>query len=303
LRALVTGASGFIARHLMTELGRQGWKVIGATRFPQEGNIGPHVVLGPAPWTTARLAEVLAEARPDVVFHMAGLLQASAIDLFEVNTLTAVRWFEALDLVGARPLTVLAGSAAEYGPVDSSCLPVRETQPCEPVTAYGISKLAQTLVGSARARAGQRVLMTRIFNPVGIGMPRTLALASFAHQISALPARGGTLQVGNLDMARDFIDVREAARLVVALASRPDSFGKVYNICSGRAYVLRSLLGQMIRASGRQVTVTVDAARLRPGDAPEFFGSTERLRAAGLQPRAPDFGRLLPELLDAAAAE
>ena len=189
---------------------------------------------------------------------------------------------------------VLAGSAAEYGHVPEALLPVCEDAPCNPLTHNGISKHAQTMLGLAHARAGLRVLVARVFNPVGAGMPQRLALASFARQL-----REGceNLTVGNLEVARDFIHVAEAARLIAALASRQEVYGRIFNICSGEAFQLRPLVQEMVRLSGRPVRLDVSPALLRPGEMRQFHGSVARLTAAGLSVRVPDFSRILPELL------
>jgi nucleoside-diphosphate-sugar epimerase len=138
------------------------------------------------------------------------------------------------------------------------------------------------------------VLIARIFNPVGVGMPGELALASFAAQIRR---GGGAIAVGNLDVARDFIDVTEAVRLITALASKPQNYGQIVNICSGTAFLLRTLVEDLIRASGRQVRLEVASARVRSGEMQSFYGDVSRLRAAGLTVQPPDFSRILPRLL------
>jgi len=295
--ALVTGASGFIGRSLVAHLTSLGWRVVSAQRA-LGGCEGEGVFLGPSPWNADLLAKMLGEVAPDTVFHMAGSTKAaSAAALYEANTVLAAQLIEAVLRQERPPAVVLAGSAAEYGAVPPDANPVVETEPCHPVTDYAISKHAQTLMGLARARAGLRVLVARIWNPVGRDMPGHLALASFASQIAAMPAEGGRLHVGNLDVARDFIDVREAARLIAGLADRPEAYGAVCNICSGRAYTLRALVDEMIRFSGRRIELVVDPARVRAGEAKELRGDTARLRQFGLDPAAPDFGAILPELL------
>ncbi|HET8995175.1 MAG TPA: NAD-dependent epimerase/dehydratase family protein [Acetobacteraceae bacterium] len=294
-RALVTGATGFVGRHLVAELQSAGWQVVRAVRAEPDRTPPGTLGLGCDPWTTATFAGALEQARPDVVFHMAGLTWADAPAAFyAANVMLAAHLLDAVAASDTRPAVVLAGSAAEYGYVPNSLLPVREDAPCNPVTHNGISKYAQTLLGLAHARAGLRVLVARIFNPVGTGMPQRLALASFARQL-----RDGcdSLTVGNLDVARDFIDVAEAARLIVALAGRPESDGQVINICSGVAFVLRPLVETMIRLTRRDVRLDVAPALLRPGEMRAFLGSTARLSAAGLTVQPPDFSRILPALL------
>jgi nucleoside-diphosphate-sugar epimerase len=293
--AFITGASGFIGQHLVAHLRDRGWRVVCARRVPRNGEAAD---LGPVPWTAARIAAALAEAQPDIVFHLAGLMRAnSAAELYEANTILSAQVLDAALRQKHVPKVILAGSAAEYGPVLPAALPVAETHPCRPSTDYAVSKHAQTLMGLARARTGQPVLIGRIWNPVGAGMPGHMALANFASQIAAMASDRGVLRVGNLDVARDFIDVREMARLMVELAKRPDASGCVVNLCSGRAFVLAELVDRLIHLSGRRVELVRDTSRIRPGESAVLYGDTSRLESFGLQPIAPDFNMILRELL------
>ena len=294
-RALVTGANGFLGRRVVARLEAEGWTVTCGVRTAPDPVLPGTIVLGSGPWTSEGLAAALAVASPEVVFHLAGSAWATPVAaLYETNVMLAARL---LDVAAARtpsPAVVLAGSAAEYGFVPEDRQPVTEDQPCLPVTHHAIAKYAQTQLGLAWARAGLKVLVARLFNPVGAGMPRRLALASFAAQIRAA---GPKLEVGDLDVARDFIDVNEAAMLVVALAADPGNFGQVVNICSGTTVRLRPLVEKMIRLAGQPIEIAVVPTRLRVGEMRVLCGDTARLRAAGLTVRPPDFSILLPDLL------
>lgn len=296
--AFVTGASGFIGRHLVATLEQTGWRVAVARHGSGAGR-GPN--LGPFPWTATRIRAALSEVGPDVVFHLAGLSRASsAAELFQANTVAVAELLDAAAQENCAPKVVLAGSAAEYGRVPPEAIPVTEAHPCRPITDYGVSKHAQTLLGLARSSSGQPVLIARIWNPVGAGMPSHLALSNFAAQITTMPPKGGFLRVGNLDVARDFIDVWELARLLVRLAEHPDATG-VVNLCSGRAYVLRELVESLVRWSGRNIKLVQDPSRIRVGELPLLYGDTSRLESFGLRPVAPDFDTILPRLLAVAA--
>jgi nucleoside-diphosphate-sugar epimerase len=298
--AFVTGASGFIGRHLVATLKRTGWRVAVA-RHGSHADQGPD--LGPFPWTAARIRVALSDVAPDAVFHLAGLSRASsAAELFQANTVVAAELLDAVAREKRAPKVVLAGSAAEYGRVPLEAIPVTEAHPCRPVTDYAVSKHAQTLLALARASSGQPVLIARIWNPVGAGMPGHLALPNFAEQIATMPLGGGVLRVGNLDVVRDFIDVWELARLLVRLAEHPDA-GGVVNLCSGRGYVLRELVEALVRCSGRNVKLVQEPSRIRVGEPVLLYGDTSRLKSFGLQPVAPDFDTILPRLLSVAARE
>ena len=295
-RALVTGASGFIGRHLVAELRTSGWTVTTVSRAPHN-MADAYQALGSGPWDVAALTTMLDAVAPDVVFHMAGSTHADlASDLYATNTLLTARMLDAVERSRQPPTVVLAGSAAEYGVVAADKMPVSESEPCHPTTDYAISKYAQTMLGLSRSRRGSKVIVARIFNPVGPGMPGQLALANFAGQISAMPATGGQLYVGNLAVARDFIDVRDAVRCMARLPNAK-CFGEVVNICSGQACVLSSLVTDLIRLSGRPIDVIVDAARNRAADMPVFFGNNARLLQLGLPMAAPRFEDILSTLL------
>jgi nucleoside-diphosphate-sugar epimerase len=194
------------------------------------------------------------------------------------------------------PRVILIGSAAEYGSVSADAQPVTETHPCLPRTDYAVAKHAQSLLGLAAVMRGLPVLVARLFNPVGVGMPNRLALPSFARQIVG-PGAQSVLRVGDLSVERDFLDVAEAARLLLGLAALRDWPWPLVNLCSGQAYRLGDLLDAMVAASGVNVRVETDPALTRPGDMPILIGSTKRLASVGLMPQAPKFSTLLPRLL------
>ena len=298
MRAVVTGGSGFLGRYLLARLTQDGWQTTVLAR-KQTGRLDvPEAVVGPLPWSVERLAEILRATQADVVFHLLGASDAVAsTEVYEVNLLTTVRLLEAMKLLSTPPAALLCGSAAEYGVVQPKDLPVSETHPCRPFTVYGISKYAQTLHALSRANAGLRVVVARIFNPIGPGMGGHLALASFARQIARARGMDFTLMVGNLDVTRDYIEAAEVARLLIALASLPSAYGGVYNICTGVETRLRDLVGMMIQTSGPRVRTKVDPTRLRAHDINTFYGSAQQLTKLGLNVARPDFEGILQAMV------
>lgn len=275
-RALVTGAGGFLGRHLVRELERHGTRVTGLVRRGGDG--GPHVAMGAAPWEPRRLAGIIQDAEPDAVFHLAGGAVGTVAHLEALNVGLARALMEALTLARVSPVLVCCGSAAEYGGGAIDGAATSETAACAPSGAYGASKLAQTRAALAFAEAtGARVIVARVFNPIGPGMPPHLALGAFARQIAALPPRGGILRTGDLDVARDFIDVELVARALRLLAWHPDA-GGVINVCSGRATRLADLVALLIAASGKSVRPERDPERVRAGEARAMFGDPALLR-------------------------
>jgi GDP-4-dehydro-6-deoxy-D-mannose reductase len=294
MRLLLTGATGFLGRHVVAAA--TNWTVIRATRAVEAAS-PDELALGPGPWTHADFTRALAEVRPDVVMHCAGATHSpDARACFETNAVLAAELLGAVAASSNPPRVMLIGSAAEYGVVPPDAQPVAETHLCAPRTDYAVAKYAQTLLALGAAMRGSPVLVARLFNPVGVGMPRRLALPSFARQIVGSEAQP-ILRVGDLSAERDFLDVDEAARLLLGLAAMAHWPWPVVNVCSGRAYRIGDLLDGLIAASGVQVRVETDPDLMRPGDMPVLTGSIRRLSSLGLTARAPDFSTLLPRLL------
>ena len=152
----------------------------------------------------------------------------------------------------------LAGSAAELGPVPVSALPVAESYPC-PLDAYGRSKLLATVAGLAE-RPPLELAVARVFNPIGPGMPPTQAFGQFAAQLTAGAADPLPLLVGDLEVRRDFVDVRDVARALVAVSLRGQP-RLVYHVGCGQARSVGEGLDLLVRLSGRSVKVCVDPRR------------------------------------------
>jgi nucleoside-diphosphate-sugar epimerase len=280
VRLLLTGGTGFVGRHVLAAAQGAGVDVVRATRTQ-----------------TGDFAGAIAAAEPDVIVHCAGVTTApDAAAMQTVNVELSAALLEAVAEQSRPPRVILIGSAAEYGHVPASALPVREDWPCRPVTDYAASKHRQTLLGLALSERGYPISIARLFNPVGADMPRHLALPAIADRLTAAGA-GGVVRVGNLDVARDFIDVREAARIILALAAMETPPWPLVNVCSGRSARLGDLVGQMVALGGFDVALEPDPALIRPDEAPDLTGSADRLEQLGLPPRSPDWADLLPGIL------
>lgn len=132
------------------------------------------------------------------------------------------------------------------------------------------------------------MIVTRAFNHIGAGQSDRFVVASLAAQLARI-AEGAAAQlyVGNLETARDFLDVRDVAGAYVALA-RGGASGEIYNVCSGTAVSIRDILGELIRIARVPVEVREDPARVRSADVPLSVGDPSKLRTrTGWQPQIP----------------
>ena len=293
-RALITGASGFLGRHVITELTRQGVEVTTVGRVTD--STPNHYGIGNAPWHAPVLAEIVSSEQPDAIFHLVGTSIGLAQELDEVNWGTANTLMQAIRFSNIKPLLICCGSAAEYGSAIVDGVPIAENIECIPATPYGSSKLAQTRSAMAFSLAtGIPVIVARIFNPFGAGLPKHLALGDFAYQIATASGPDAILNCGNLDVYRDYIDIKHVASTLCRMANNPNARG-IINICSGQAVAMRELLNMLIAVSGKSIQPETDCSRVRPGELKTIIGSTTLLEQLGLMPPPTDYAKAIAEL-------
>jgi nucleoside-diphosphate-sugar epimerase len=260
---LITGATGFIGRHVLDALkaqadGRAGDEttvfVLGRRRpdgWPADAFLGVDLT------DADRLRVAIESIAPDVVVHTAGRTPpAPDQELYRANFWATIHLLGALRALKRPVRVVLSGSAAELGPVDAALLPVDESRECNPVTAYGRSKCLATQAGRSEP-SPLEVMIARVFNPIGPGTPSSQALGRFADLLTEPGADPLELIVGDLDVRRDFIDVRDVASAMIALAEHGHA-GSIYNVGTGRSHRVGDGLDRLIASSGRSVQVTID---------------------------------------------
>jgi GDP-4-dehydro-6-deoxy-D-mannose reductase len=276
VKLLVTGADGFVGRHLCRSLHERG-----DTTVP---------LVGVDVRDRQAMTRAFAEAAPDAVIHLAALSsvaesQRDPAVAFDVNTLGTLNVCLAARQLETSPRVLLVSSGEVYGAASTNA-PAREEMPARPMSPYGASKLAAEVVGLQFFRSyGLPLIVARPFTHLGAGQAPTFAIASFAQQLVQIKrSGGGALRVGNLEAIRDFSHVRDvvgAYRLLLE-AGVP---GQVYNVSSGAGRSLRHVLDELIELANVEVKLEVDAARLRPSDIPVMVGDSTKLRALGWRPR------------------
>ena len=273
VKAFVTGASGFVGRHLVAHLQDCGDEVV-----PTDRSDG-----GPDLLDADGFATLVAEVRPDVVYHLAGQADVAAswlspIETMRVNVEGTHNILEVARTFGvAKVLTV--SSADIYGVVTPEELPIVESAPLRPVSPYAASKAGADLVAlQAHLGHGQDVVRARAFNHLGPGQSKSFVGAGFAARIVAAERSGNDeLQTGDLTPRRDFTDVRDVVRAYRLLATegRP---GVAYNICSGTSVSIGELAGLLLGLTDTRMRLVEDPDLLRPVELPELRGDASLLR-------------------------
>jgi GDP-4-dehydro-6-deoxy-D-mannose reductase len=245
---------------------------------------------------------VVADARPDVVYHLAarahvGESWRDPAGTLRDNLAMTLNVLEAVRAEASDAAVVAVASGEVYGPPER--LPVDESAPLRPQNPYAVSKASADLLAGFYADAhGLRVIRARAFNHSGPGQAPTYAIASFAKQVAEAVDAGQEpvrIVTGNPDTRRDYTDVRDVVRAYRLLAERGEP--GVYNVCSGRTASASELVAGLAAAAGVDVDHVVDPALVRAHEVMELRGSNERLRAAtGWEPEY-ELARTLSETL------
>jgi GDP-4-dehydro-6-deoxy-D-mannose reductase len=292
---LVTGCGGFIGSSLAEFLLSQGCHVVGTIHRETR-----HITHLSDCLTVRRcditdrpiLVEIVRETDPDFVFHLAAedLILSSWDDpeeTFRVNVLGTLSLLEAIRRAGVDATVQIAGSSAEYGPPGPEELPIAETHELRPKSPYAVSKTTAVTLGHLYAlRYEMRVHSIRPFQFIGPGKYPD-ACSEFARRIVEIErGRSEELHVGNLEVVRDLLDVRDGVRAMWLVAQSARS-GDVYNIAAGLGYRIREVLERLLALASMKVGVREDHTRFRPLDASVIVGDNKKIRELGWQPECP----------------
>jgi GDP-6-deoxy-D-talose 4-dehydrogenase len=275
-RVLITGVDGFTGRYLAPLLAQGGYEVHGLGPSPTslvDGVTRMHV----ADLThSASVLEAVHAAAPSHVVHLGGIsfVVGDPEPMYAVNLLGSRNLLAALASLPENPEAVLLASSANvYGNSTEGVL--REQTPPAPANDYAVSKLAMEHI--ARLFSSQLpITVCRPFNYTGVGQSETFLLPKI---VSHIKQHEAVIELGNLDVARDFSDVRDVVAVYATLLAEPRARGITLNVCSGRAYTLREVLAMTEQVSGRHLDVRVNAAFVRANDVKVLLGSRERLES------------------------
>lgn len=277
-RILVTGADGFTGRYLAAELQRTGYEVHGLVRDAESGDVAGVSALHLADLSDAAgLAAVIGRVQPHKVAHLAAIAFVAHGDvdaIYRTNLVGTRNLLEALAQTNAPMDAVLLASSANIygnsmgGVLDESTSPV-------PANDYAVSKLAMEY--AARLYADRLpLIVTRPFNYTGVGQSDNFLIPKI---ISHVRRRAPMIELGNIDVERDFSDVRNVVQLYRRLLEAPAAVGQTFNVCSGQAWSLNDVLNTAREISGHDFEVRVNPAFVRQNEVKTLVGSRAKLDA------------------------
>ena len=292
MKALVTGAGGFVGQTLVSHLEAEGDDVVAVDRAN-----GPDVTDG------AAVRDVIGRERPDAVYHLAAVTHIGAswdapAEVFRINAEGTLNVLSACTSAGVDRVLVV-GSADEYGAVRPEDLPLSEDAPLRPMTPYGASKVAAEYL-ALQAFLGEQlpVIRVRAFNHTGRDQPDRFMIPGLARRIAAAEREGRKeIPVGSLEPVRDFTNVEDVVVAYRLLVERGEP-GEVYNVCSGVGRSVAEVAEHLLVLARHAIELVPDPSLLRPVEVPRLVGDNTRLcQATGWAPSI-SFEDTLAQILD-----
>jgi len=266
--ALVTGALGFTGRYVSAELQAAGYEVVSLAHESSAGGVAVDLC------DRGAILQAVGSLMPDVVIHLAAIAfvaHGDADAIYRTNIVGTRNLLEALASSSHRPRAIiLASSANIYGNSDAPVL--TENLPATPANDYAVSKFAMEQMAHLWTER-LPIVITRPFNYTGVGQSEKYLLPKI---VAHFQRRAAAIELGNVDVARDFQDVRFVAEAYRRLLDA-DAIGETVNICSGRAYTLNEVIGLMEDLAGYRIEVRTNPAFVRANEVTRLVGSNEKL--------------------------
>ncbi|MCX8070919.1 MAG: GDP-mannose 4,6-dehydratase [Candidatus Binatia bacterium] len=292
-RLLIIGGSGFIGRHLAQLCIARGIETVATSRNwgdiecgqPRGGRGVIRVRLDIRDEEAVR--EVLRQWRPRFVVLLAAQSSVAQAEreadlAFAVNLVGALHVFAAVRAVACVEKVVWTGSAEAYGASAAGAPLLTEAAPLQPFTVYGVSKAAADWLAAAMARSRDvPIVRARLFPCTGPGQSTRFVCADFAQQIALAKHQGRpiVIRAGNLEVIRDFTDVRDTARALLELAFH-GQVAEAYNVCSATGRSIREVAETLLEIAGNTGAIVSELSRCRRVDIPRLVGCHDKITAA-----------------------
>lgn len=283
MKAMIIGAAGFVGPYLAEAVRQNMFCDVIVTKLEHEKvNIPDARIINLNILNEAEIDQVLTEERPDFIFHLAA---QSSVALswknpkltVDINIIGALNLLNSIRRLDYSPKVLIVGSGEEYGRVTD--VPITENTFLNPGNVYAVTKACQNLMATIYSQAyGLSLVMTRSFNHIGPRQIPQFVVADFCSQVVKIEKglQEPVIRVGNLSAKRDFTDVRDVVRAYTRLILYGRS-GETYNVGSGHAIAVQSILDEILSQTECEIKVEVDPKKLRPVDVPIIEADTTKI--------------------------
>ena len=275
-RVLITGVNGFAGRYVSSHLAEEGYQVFGTSHadLAQRGSGVYHVNLLDAP----SLDEVVSQIQPTHVVHLAAVssvTHGNVAEIYDTNIVGTLNLLKALSKLEMAPKSiVLTSSANVYGNSTKGVL--SESDDVNPANDYAVSKIAMEYM-SRQFADRLNLIIVRPFNYTGRGQTENFLIPKIVNHFRS---RKSTIELGNIDVSRDFSDVRMVSKYLTRLLALDRAVGEVYNICSGRPFSLEQVIAYCEGATGHKIEVRINPDFVRVNEIKSLVGDPRKLQSA-----------------------
>lgn len=283
MKVFVTGINGFVGRHLMPELEKRGHEVLGIDTISNDSRITEADILD-----DEKIEVILKNSMPDFIIHLAAISSVDhkeSSEIYKVNCIGTLNLLSACIKLEKLPGFLFVSSSQVYGNVDSSRLPINESSPVEPVNHYGASKAAAEMVVKAFGMEyNLPFVIARPFNHTGPGQSDKFVIPKI---INAFRHGDASIELGNIDTVRDFIDVRDVVKAYAVILEKFNS-GEIYNIAGGHGLTISEIFEKIKYVTGHQMNIVKKDFLIRNNDIRAVIGDPGKLlRDTGWQAASP----------------
>ncbi|MBI3813856.1 MAG: GDP-mannose 4,6-dehydratase [Nitrospinae bacterium] len=305
MRVLITGITGFVGSHLSEFLIKKGFEVFGTTYSGKALPSERIKIFNCDIRDAAGIKNIVSDIKPHRIYNLSGISFPpdsfkNPRMTFDINFYGTMNLIEAVRGTGLDSNILFVGSSDEYGVVADRYIPISEECLLNPLSPYAASKAAADLLSySCFKTYGMNIVRVRPFNHTGPGQRYDFVCSDFARQIAEIESgiRKPVIYTGNLDVERDFSDVRDIVSAYY-LALEKGVSGDVYNICSERAYSIRWILHTLLGFTKLSVEIKEDPSKMRAADIKILKGDCSKFKMiSGWKPAIP-FEKTLRDLLD-----
>lgn len=288
MRVFVTGASGFVGRFLLQALRDRGCTCYGTTYPDAPESVKPLCEDGVCRLDIRSQADIrsaLKASSPDWIFHLAAVSNVGYSwehrrETLETNILGTFQVLEGIKRMAPGARVLFVSSSDVYGVSGELGRALQEDDPVDPVNPYAYSKISgEQLCRFYSHIEGLDIVVSRSFPHTGPGQGTDFVCSDWAYQIAAVEKRkvDPVIHVGNIEVKRDFSDVRDTVKAYIALLERGRS-GEVYNVARGHSVALKDILHILVDSSFSRIDIEVDKSKLRKVDIPDLWGSHQKIK-------------------------